>query len=90
MRSGGGIAAGMANSSKVVGPIIVVESDDFMNILRKTDSPLVVHSKSGIFTNVYQYMTAYKGFIFFSKSTTPLQLDHRTEIISAKNIWIPG
>ena len=43
-----------------------------------------------VFSTKYQYVTAYKGLIFHTKTQTPLRLPAGTETVQAKNIWIPG
>jgi hypothetical protein len=37
----------------------------------------------------YQYLTGYKGLVFFTKSPTPLSLPGGVEVITSKQIWIP-
>jgi hypothetical protein len=49
-----------------------------------------VCAQGGIFSTNYQYLTAYKGLVFFTKASTPIQFQAGTEFITAKNIWIPG
>jgi len=83
-------AAAIANAIKASGAIINVESTDFMTILEKVDNPLVVCSESKFISTKYHYLTSYKGFIFYTKSATPLILRPSAEIIHAKKIWIPG
>jgi hypothetical protein len=82
--------AAIAEAIKASGAIVRVEPEEFNKILAKTESPLVVVSKGGFLKSSYQYLTGYKGFIFFTKSKTPLSLSSNIEIVSAKNIWIPA
>ena len=82
-------AAAIANAIKASGAIVRVESTDFMTILEKTDNPLVVCSESKFISTKYHYLTAYKGLIFYTKSTTQLMLRPSAEIIHAKKIWVP-
>ena len=88
--AGGAAAAAIANAIKASGAIVNVDSTDFMTILQKMDSPLVVCSESKFISTSYHYLTSYKGLIFYTKSSTPLMLRPSTEIIQAKKIWIPG
>ncbi|HEY6805980.1 MAG TPA: hypothetical protein VI306_20535 [Pyrinomonadaceae bacterium] len=83
-------AAAIANAIKASGVIVRVTADDFNNILRKSDKPLIIIAKGGLFTTNYQYLTSYKGFAFFTKSNLPLVLSSNAEIIHANKIWIPG
>ncbi len=89
---GAAAAAAIAQAIKASGAIVRVEPDDFMSVLKKIDNPLVVIAEGGFIkplkTN-YQYLTGYKGLVFFTKSSTPLQLPRDIELITAKKIWIP-
>lgn len=82
--------AAMVQAIKASGAIIRLEPDDFMTILSKTENPLVVMALSGWVKKEYRYLTSYKGFIFLTRSTSPLSLPGRSELVSAKEIWIPG
>lgn len=83
-------AAAVANAIKASGAIITVEANDFETLLRKVEEPLVVCAQGGIFSTKYQYLTAYKGLIFHTKTQTPLMLSPRIELINARKIWIPN
>jgi hypothetical protein len=91
--AGGAAAAAaeeIARAIKASGAIVSVESTDFMTILARTDHPLVVCSQSKFLSTKYHYLTAYKGLIFYTRSSTPLMLRPSVELIRAKKIWIPG
>ena len=92
----GGVAAGavgyyiaIAQAIKASGAIVRVESKDFMTILSKTEKPVVIVSQSKFLKTTYKYLTGYKGFVFYTKSSSPLQLLSSVELIQAKQIWIP-
>ena len=87
---GAGAAAIIAQAIKASGAIVKVEDSDFMSILSKSDNPLVVVAEGGLFKTNYQYLTGYKGLVFFTKSGFPLALTSATEVVKAKKIWIPG
>ena len=82
--------AAIAQAIKASGAIVHVEPEDFSLILSKAEKPLVVASQAKFFKTSYQYLTGYKGLIFFTRSGTALRLDSRAEIINAKKIWIPA
>ena len=82
--------AAMAQAIKASGAIVQVEPKEFNQILTRADKALVVVAKGGFIKTSYQYLIGYKGFVFFTKSPTPLQLDSSIEVISAKSIWIPA
>ena len=83
-------AAAIAKAIKASGAIVRVEPSDFSLILSKTSKPLVVLAEGGFLKTNYQYLTSYKGLVFFTKSPTPLQLPGDIELVVAKKIWIPG
>jgi hypothetical protein len=83
-------AAAVAQAIKASGAIVSLEPADFESLLSRSDEPLVVHAEGGFFTTKYQYLTAYKGLFFYTKSTDPLSLPPKAELIVAKRIWIPG
>jgi hypothetical protein len=88
--SGAAAAAAIAQAIKASGAIVSVEPQEFLRILRRTEQPLVVHATGGVFSTNYQYLTSYKGLIFFTKAQVPLELPPGPEIVLARRIWIPG
>ncbi len=83
-------AAAIANAIKASGAIVRVEPDDFLKILSKTSKPVVVMANGGFIKTNYQYLTSYKGLIFFTKSPSLLMLPGDIELIAAKQMWIPN
>ena len=83
-------AAAIAEAIKASGAIVRVGPRDFATILSRVDEPLVVIAEGGFFLASYQYLTSYKGLVFFAKSRTPLDLPPKAEVIQAEKIWIPG
>ena len=75
-------------ASKAMGSIVTVEPAEFLDILGKTEKPLVVHSPSGFMTK-NKYITSYKGLVFFTKTKDQLLIPAAVEIINAKKISIP-
>jgi hypothetical protein len=86
----GAAAAAIANAIKASGVVVRVQPEDFVNVVRKVDKPLIIYSEGGIFSKKYQYLTSYKGFAFFTKSSQPIQFASDVEIVMANKIWIPG
>ena len=87
---GAAAAAAIAQAIKASGAIVSMEPQDFMSILSKMNKPLVVMAEGGFLKKNYQYLTGYKGLVFFTKTDTPLLLPGDAELIAAKKIWIPG
>lgn len=79
----------IANAREVLGTIVKVDTQGFISILSKADKPLVVQTKGGFFSKNHKYLTAYKGFIFLTKSSTPLNLPSDAELVFAKYFWLP-
>jgi len=89
MSTAAAVAAAIAQAIKASGVLIRVSPNDFQKILRKVEQPLVIYAKGGFFTANHQYLTSYKGFAFFTKTTTEIILPPATETVVANKIWIP-
>jgi hypothetical protein len=88
--AGGAAAAIIAEAIKASGAIIRVESADFETLLGKNENPMVVYREGGLFSTSYQYLMGYKGLVFYCKTSTPLILPAKVEVVRAKKIWIPS
>ena len=82
-------AAAIANAIKASGVVVRVQPQDFINILRRAEKPLVIYAEAGFFSTKYQYLTSYKGFAFFTRSSQPIQFASGVELIVAEKIWLP-
>jgi hypothetical protein len=80
----------IAQAIKASGAIVSVEPNEFTTVLSRAENPAVVVAIGGYRKKRYQYMTGYKGFVFYTKSKDPLSLTSNTELITAKKIWIPS
>ena len=67
-----------------------ISGPDLMKIVLKSEDLLVVVAEGGVFSVSYQYLTAYKGLVFFTKSKEALQLGGAVEMMTAGKIWMPG
>ena len=83
-------AAAIARAIKASGAIVNMEPNDFLSILSRADKPLVVMAKGGFLKSNYQYLTSYKGLVFFTKSPEMLLLPANIELLVSDKIWIPG
>jgi hypothetical protein len=83
-------AAAIAQAIKAAGAIVKVKPEEFLKILSRSESPLVVTAEGGFIGVNHQYLTSYKGLAFFTKSSDPLNLPSDTELIVSGKIWIPG
>jgi len=86
----GGAAAAIAQAIKASGAIVRVTPEDFVNLLARTEQPLVVVARGGFLGKSYQYLTGYKGLVFFTKGREALRPPVEVEWVEAKRIWIPG
>ena len=86
----GAAAAAIAQAIKASGAIVKVDPENFQGILdRQPEAPLVVEAQGGFFSTKYEYLTSYKGLVFYTKSSSQLPLPSDCEIILAAKIWIP-
>ena len=83
-------AIAIAQAIKASGAIIKVEPRNFMKIIGRMDTPLIIMAETKFITKTYKYLTSYRGLTFFTQSKIPLQLPSNSELILAKKIWIPG
>lgn len=90
MASTAAAAAAVAQAIKASGAIVQLEAPEFERIVRKAGDPIVVHSLSGVFSKRHQYLTSYKGLIFYTKTPDELYFAATVEILESKHIWIPG
>jgi hypothetical protein len=70
--------------------VLRVDPENFLRIVAKAEKPLVICATGGFVSTNYRYLTSYKGFAFFTKTKTPLDLSPKIETILAEKIWIPG
>jgi hypothetical protein len=82
-------AAAIANAVKASGAIVKVQPQDFVSIIGRTQSPLVVIAGKAFWSPGFKYLTGYKGLIFYCRSSEALDLPGAAELITAKSIWIP-
>ncbi|HUU45521.1 MAG TPA: hypothetical protein VM118_07270 [Acidobacteriota bacterium] len=88
--SAAGAAAAIARAIKASGAIVKLEPRDFLTILGRARTPVVVSAKGGFFGRKHRYLTSYKGLFFFAETSEPLALPGDIELIVSKKIWIPG
>ena len=67
-----------------------VAPGEFLEIVSRQESPLVVTAEGGFIGTTYQYLSSYKGLAFFTKSSEPLNLPSDAELVVATKIWIPN
>lgn len=79
----------MANAIKSSGVVVKVEAEDFLAILKRSESPLVVHASSKIIRTKHRYLTSYKGLAFFTVVGEPIRLSKNIELIESQKISIP-
>lgn len=85
------IAAQMiANAVKASGTVVRIEPAEFLKILKKIESPLIVYAEGGLISTNHQYLVSYKGFAFYTRANDQIELPRNTEVVVAEKIWIPG
>ena len=65
---------------------ICVKLEVFLTIISKNEEALVIVTSEGFFTKIYKYVTAYKGFVFFTESLDKLEFGNNIEVIYAQNL----
>jgi hypothetical protein len=60
-----------------------------LKIVNLAKEPLIVAAQAGILSRHFEYLLAYKGYVFFTKSSEALPLPAGAEVVSAEKIWIP-
>jgi hypothetical protein len=88
--AGAAAAAAIANAIKASGVLVRVDPREFVKILSRTNSPLIVIAEGGLFSKNFQYLMSYKGLAFFTKSGEALALPGDAEIVWARGINIPN
>jgi hypothetical protein len=81
--------AAVARAIRASGAIVSLEPDDFLDILSRQQSPLVIRAEGGFFRTTCQYLTTYKGLTFYTEAPFALSLPDDSEIVQAGKIWIP-
>lgn len=81
--------AAQVNAIKATGVVVRLEIADWLQILERTDRPLVVLGVGGVIKKHNQYLTSYRGLAFFATSKDTIVLPPRCEVVRAKTISIP-
>ena len=63
-----------------------IPTEEFLNLLKRTDAPFVVRNKLklAIFGKKYMYLFKHKGFIFRTSVKSPLELPDSVDCIETK------
>jgi hypothetical protein len=84
-----GTYAAIANAIKASGAIVRLEEEDFMKVISRAENPVVIISRGGFMKKNFDYLTSYKGLIFYTRTKNEILLPGNPEVISAQQIWIP-
>ncbi|HZO19045.1 MAG TPA: hypothetical protein VFB46_08670 [Gemmatimonadaceae bacterium] len=77
------------NALKASGVIVRLDVGEWLKILERTERPLVVIGRGGVFKKHNQYLTSYRGLAFFTTSPDTIVLPPRCEVVRATKISIP-
>ncbi len=88
--AGAAIAAAISEAIKASGAIVRLEPVDFERMLGRLEEALVVYTETGRRKTKYEYMTSYRGFVFYTKTDMEMRVPDRCEAIKAKKMWIPS
>ena len=84
------IHAAIIRAVKASGVLVRVEPEAFQMIMNKNHEAVVIMSTGGLLNRGIHYLTSYKGFAFYTKTSTELMLPGDAEVISARQIWMPS
>ncbi len=90
MGTEGVIAAAIAQATKASGVIVRMDPEEFQQLLYRISQPLVVVARAGMLSKKYQYLVGYRGLAFFTSSAEEIHLPGGCDVVSAKQIWVPG
>ena len=72
------------------GVIVQIESDEFIKIIHKVESPLIVIAQGkNLFKGKFMFLTYYKGLLFYTENEHLLQFPASIEVIEVNRMWIP-
>jgi len=74
---------------KACGCLIELKPADFIELVARTEEPLVVLAHTGIILKTFEYMTSYKNFCFHTESKTVLKFTNKIELVVAAKMTIP-
>jgi hypothetical protein len=69
--------------------VVFLEKEEFVDVLKRQEEPLVICSLRGTLRNVYTYLTTYRGLLFAHRSKSPIPLEGY-ELINAEEIRFCG
>ena len=69
--------------------VVDTERDAFLQLLKKSEKPLVLHVHSG-FPKTHKYFTSYDGFCFMVKSKAPQDFTMHAEVLSVNKVFTPS
>ncbi len=81
-----------------MGLIVRVDSERFLDVLAKSQNPLVLMTPTIVMTwqgwrpgigHKIRYATSYKGFLFVTDAATLLDLPEGVEVLAAEKINLP-
>jgi hypothetical protein len=86
----GAAAAAAVQAIKASGAVVRVEPDVFLRLTARQEEPLIIRARGGFLAARWQYLTSFRGFVFFTKASDPLPLPGRAEVLEAGKIWVPS
>ena len=87
--AGAAAAAAVMRATKASGAIVRVEPAEFLRLLARSETRLVVSASGGLFKKHHRYLTSYRGLFFFTQSPDALALPRECEVVAADRIWVP-
>lgn len=79
----------VASAKSTIGPFVVCEPIEFQNLLARCETPIIVCAEKGMLTKTFQYLTSYRGLVFYTESGFPIEMPTQAEVVSARQIVMP-
>jgi len=90
--------AALAQATRAMGPIVELEANDWLDLVRSMASPVVVHGihepfKIGswrLARQAHRYLVPFYGLFLYTQVHDPLTLPDGITLIEAKRLWVPA
>lgn len=71
------------------GCVVFLDREEFIDVLKRQEEPVVVCSLKGTFRNRHTYLTSYRGMLFAHRAKAPIELEGY-DLINAEEIRFSG
>lgn len=61
-----------------------------MTLIELNDEPIVVHATSGWFNIKPDYLTSFRGLVFYARAPQPMAVPSHAMVVEAQMVWVPA